>query len=81
MDHPADSTGTLNREVCRYLRARNSYGGREGGAYPWVLLDPTTMIFQCARTLQTVGPDNGLATLDHCRRGRPCWREPIREEE
>ena len=59
--------------ICRHLRAKNAYGGREGGAHPWQLVDVGTMNFRCARTLQSWGPDGGLATESYCRAGRGCW--------
>ena len=59
--------------VCRYLRAKSSYGNREGGEDPWRLADPSTMVFRCARTLQTWGPDGNLAEFYGCRAGRGCF--------
>lgn len=71
----------LDRTVCRCLSARNSYGVREGGGDPWLLVDPTTMVFRCSQTLQTVGPDGYLASLRGCHAGRRCYRAPRPETE
>lgn len=59
--------------ICRHLRGKNAYGTNEGGPDPWILVDTGTTIYTCRATLQSWGPDRGLASYQSCRPGRSCF--------
>ena len=62
--------------ICRLLRAKTGYGTLEGGENPWLLLDTSTTVYCCLRTMASYEPDDGLAHSDGCRAGRSCFAPP-----
>ena len=71
MDDP-----TIKRvEICKYLRARNSFGRMEGGEHPWVMLDDPNMICWCILSTGSTGPDNKLVGPRLCVKGRSCYKK------
>ncbi len=59
--------------ICKFLRARNSYGMMEGGDQPWLLLDDANTICWCITSAGAMGPDNGLVSPMECKEGRSCF--------
>lgn len=62
-----------NKNLCRFLRARNPYGMMEGGEHPWLLLDDANTIFWCINSAGAMGPDSGLVSPKRCIEGRTCF--------
>lgn len=68
--------GEPAQQVCALLRTKRAYGSFEPmGAAPWQAGESTTAVFWCLKTMQTAGPDDGLAHPKRCVGGRECYRE------
>jgi hypothetical protein len=65
-----------NTQFCKYLRAKNGYGGAEGGENAWYLLDNANTICWCIKSVSGAGPDNGLVDPPLCVSGRACYEKP-----
>ncbi len=63
-------------KYCRFLKARSPYGLTEGGDNPWYLLDESNTICWCVKSVNGVGPDNGMVTPNKCVEGRGCFVPP-----
>ena len=62
--------------VCRFLRTKHSFGTFEGDLAPWQAGLSTTACYWCLRTMETAGPDDGLAHPHRCGEGRCCFEGP-----
>jgi hypothetical protein len=60
-------------EVCRFLRARSGYGGAPLDDAPWESGESAVESYWCLRTMEPVGPDDGLVHAKECRVGRGCF--------
>jgi hypothetical protein len=61
--------------ICRYLKAKNSFGMIEGGENPWYGIDDPNTTFWCNKTSGPIGPDNLFCDPRSCKPGRKCYRE------
>jgi hypothetical protein len=66
----------LKNKYCKYLRAKNPYGGMEGGENAWLGIDDANTICWCIKSAGGAGPDNGLVAPTECRAGRSCFVFP-----
>ncbi len=55
-----------NLTYCRYLRAKNAFGGLEGGENPFLPEDPGNTTYWCIRGMGPVGPDGRPAHISTC---------------
>jgi hypothetical protein len=62
--------------VCRKLRTKTAFGSAQPGAPDWRTGDSTTAVYWCLFTMETAGPDDGLAHPHHCGAGRGCFVPP-----
>jgi len=64
--------------VCTMLRTKTAFGSfsLETDPVPWQAGESTTAVFWCLKTMQTAGPDDGLAHPTACRGGRGCFQPP-----
>ncbi|MEJ2594819.1 MAG: hypothetical protein P8100_06760 [bacterium] len=62
--------------ICRYLRAKNSFGMMEGGEDPWYGIEDPNATFWCVRTSGPTGPDNNVCSMHSCLPGRKCYKSP-----
>lgn len=69
-------THTQNVTICRFLRAKNPFGGMEGGGNPWLMLDTANTTCWCVKTQGPVGPDNSYVEPERCTMGRGCFSAP-----
>jgi len=60
-------------KICRYLKAKNSFGMLEGGEIQWSGIDDANTQFWCVKTGDAIGPDDGLAGASECVPGRKCF--------
>jgi hypothetical protein len=67
--------------VCRKLRTKMAFGSHRGGPRDWRFGDSSTAIYWCLRTMETGGPDNGLAHPHGCQAGRACFVPPPGDED
>jgi hypothetical protein len=58
--------------VCRWLRARSSYG-RSPEGIDWRTGESAIETYSCLLTQEPAGPDDGLAHAHACRPGRACF--------
>jgi len=58
--------------VCRWLRARSSYGRAPDGV-AWQTGDSSLETYWCLLTQEPGGPDDGLVHAHACRAGRSCF--------
>ncbi len=65
--------------VCRMLRTKTAFGAYsiETSPTPWQAGESTTAVFWCLRTMDTAGPDDGLAHPEQCLTDRSCFQPPI----
>lgn len=62
-------------DVCRLLRTKQTNGIIIGGAVvPWESGDSTTAAYWCLGTMESSGPDEGLAHPHHCGASRRCYK-------
>ena len=69
----------VNKEGCRFLRAKNAYGTMEGGDDPLLPLDEGTTTYWCVQSCSPVGPNNLPAFTGSCNQNRICF-DPISDE-
>lgn len=69
-----DKVEPIKFKICKFLRAKNPYGGNEGGENPWYLIDDANTICWCIKSTGGAGPDNGLVTPTSCTEGRSCYK-------
>jgi len=62
--------------VCRKLRTKRAFGSMQPGAPDWRTGDSTTAVYWCLSTMETAGPDDGLAHPHCCGVGRGCFVPP-----
>ena len=74
IDLPRFDPGLDPAERCRHLRTKMMFvtteWGERAAEYP-----STTAAYWCLKTMGAVGPDDGPADLDDCRRGRACYED------
>jgi hypothetical protein len=58
---------------CRFLRAKDPYGGMDDGAGGMFFLDESNSICWCVKSQGPVGPDGSFVALDACVSGRRCF--------
>jgi len=61
------------KDICKFLRAKNGYGTLEGGSMPFILTDGITTTYRCICTGEPFGPDNELAHTSMCTSTRDCF--------
>jgi hypothetical protein len=61
--------------LCRYLRAKNSFGMMEGGENLWYQIDESNATYWCIKTGNPIGPDNQLAAPAQCLQERKCFEK------
>lgn len=61
-------------EICRYLKAKNTFGMLEGGDTRWSGIDDANTQFWCVKTGDATGPDDGLAGAAECGPWRKCFQ-------
>ena len=61
--------------VCRLLRTKTAFGTTDAG-HDWQAGGSTTAVYWCLGTMQTAGPDDGLAHPHDCHEGRRCFENP-----
>lgn len=59
--------------VCPRLRTKTAFGAQVGHA-DWRSGDSSTATYWCLETMQTFGPDGGVAHAHACRAGRKCFQ-------
>lgn len=59
--------------LCRFLKAKNSFGMLEEGSSWHGIEDPNTT-FWCNKSSGPVGPDNGFVGAENCVEGRKCYQ-------
>ncbi len=59
--------------VCRLLRTKHAFGSLAGAREPWQAGRSTTAVYWCLKTMETFGPDDGLAHPHRCCAGRACF--------
>ena len=67
-----NKTESITPRICRFLKAKNSFGMLESGAEWHGIEDPNTT-FWCIKTSGSVGPDNGVVGAKTCVEGRSCF--------
>jgi len=70
-DAPAESSSPPR--VCRMLRTKTAFGTLEGLSADWREGRSMTAVYWCLRTMETWGPDDGIAEAGACRSGRRCF--------
>ncbi|MDH5397793.1 MAG: hypothetical protein OEX02_06590 [Cyclobacteriaceae bacterium] len=65
----------VNYKICKFLKAKNTFGSIEGGDNPWMFAEDPNTICWCVKTGGPAGPDNRLAYPSTCRENRSCFRE------
>ncbi|MDZ4835703.1 MAG: hypothetical protein SGJ27_18155 [Candidatus Melainabacteria bacterium] len=68
------------KDICKYLRAKNGYGTLEGGGMPF-LQDSITTTYRCICTGEPFGPDTELAHTSACHSERYCFAAPNSDPE
>ena len=71
-----DEIRPVEFKICKYLRAKNPYGGMEGGENPWLLVDNANTICWCVLSPGGAGPDGGIVEPMRCVEGRKCFVAP-----
>jgi len=67
-------SSTAKSSVCRFLKAKNSFGMLEEGSSWQGIEDPNTT-FWCIKSSAPVGPDNGIVGAKQCVEGRKCFKK------
>lgn len=61
-----------SKSVCRFLKAKNSFGMLESGK-DWVGIEDPNTTFWCNKSSGPVGPDNRIVSAKMCLMGRKCF--------
>ena len=75
---PAPVSGAERREVpvvCRRLRTKAAFFNTPD-APPWQAGESTSAVYWCLGTMETWGPDEGLAHPHCCKENRSCFKAP-----
>ena len=65
--------------VCKMLRTKNAFTGAHDDdpeSTPWQFGESSTAVYWCLGTMETFGPDDGLAHPHCCKEGRSCFKVP-----
>jgi len=60
-------------DICQHLRTKTAFGTNTGYT-PWQTGESQTASYWCLKTMQSAGPDDGLAHPHKCKQGRACFR-------
>ncbi len=75
MDEPdLPSLAEADRQVCSNLRTKTAFGHLVGH-HPWQAGGSSTAVYWCLKTMEPIGPDDGIAHPHRCKPARGCWRE------
>lgn len=66
--------GLEKSTICRFLKAKNSFGMLEDGN-SWQGIDDPNTTFWCNKSSGPVGPDNGIVGAKQCVEGRKCFKK------
>lgn len=69
-----NNSNSVNKPICRFLKAKNSFGMLEEGNN-WRGVDDPNTSFWCIKSSGPVGPDNGVVGSKHCVEGRKCFKK------
>lgn len=65
---------TPKRGICKYLKAKNSFGRVEGADNEWFITDDANIFSWCIVSTGAGGPDGGIVGPAYCIEGRKCFK-------
>ncbi len=68
-----NKTDSNKPTICRFLKAKNSFGMLEGGDNQWFGIEDPNATYWCNKTAGAMGSDNGFVGPKICVEGRKCY--------